>query len=322
MSHGRLCPWNLARFSMALLGVLFAAAPAHADATTLSFREPPADAKASGAVACIPPLQGDDGFRVFIDPTAWFVGPSGKLSLPVNSGTGPGAFTTEGEKIRVNDVGLDSTRLRPAGSIAVHTGRWRFSFTGSAYELSKAAEPVETAGRLGSVAFARGDRLKLDFMFGTYELDAGYRVIEYDFRPGCTSQEFVVDAFVFVHAFLGARIYDVSLSAEGVGGLSPGAQAEVSTLLAEPVIGARAEAVIANDFSLIAQLSVGGMVLYSSTSYSLDVSLAFQWRPVENVGVQLGWRQLAFNLVDGRGLDRFEYTGRLAGLFAGITIQF
>jgi hypothetical protein len=309
---------------------LFAGGIARADATSLSFREPPAEgAKPAATVdssqptVCPPiPPQASDEFHVFIDPTLWYVGPSGKFALPVRSGTGPGAFTTEGDKIRVNDLDLDTTRLRPAGSLAVSTGHWRFSFTGSEYELARAASAASTSGRLGSVAFASGDRLKLDFSFGTYELDAGYRIADYDFRPGCTKQDFVVDAYLFVHAFIGARIYDVNMAAEGVGGTSPGARAEESNVFAEPIIGARAEAVIASDFSLVLQLSAGGMALYSTTSYSLDVSLAFQWRPIEHVGVQIGWRQLAFNLVDGKGLDRFEYTGRLAGLFAGVTIQF
>jgi hypothetical protein len=90
----------------------------------------------------------------------------------------------------------------------------------------------------------------------------------------------------------------------------------------EPYIGARAEAVIADDFSLILQLSAGGLPLYSSSSYSVDIVLAFEWRPIPNVGIELGWRQIAYGLTDGRDLDRFQYTGRLAGLFTGVVIRF
>jgi hypothetical protein len=328
MLLGRSTPWSLARTIISLGTTLTLGAGALADATTLSFEPPPDAAKTPATpdpnqpVVCLPPPQADDAFHITVEPMAWYVGPSGKFSLPVNSGTGPAGYTTEGDKVKVNDLDLDSTRLRPAGILTVSTGRWRFSFNGSQYELSQAAAQAETSGRLGSVAFAQGDPLKLNFSFGTYELDAGYRIADYDFRPGCSSQDFVVDAYVLVHAFLGARIYDVDISAQSVGGNTPGARAEGSNVFAEPIIGVRGEAIFARDFSLVLQLSAGGLPLYSTQSYSFDISLAFQWRPIENVGIEIGWRQLAFDLTHGRNLDKFEYSGRLAGLFGGVTIRF
>jgi len=46
------------------------------------------------------------------------------------------------------------------------------------------------------------------------------------------------------------------------------------------------------------------------------------WRPVRHVGVQVGYRQLAFDLEDGEGTDRFRFRGAMAGVFAGVTVRF
>ncbi len=284
--------------------------------TSISLLAEPA---ATNAAAPAVPA-GDDALKVQIEPLIWFVGPSGKLKLPITSGTGPGGFTTEADKVRINDIGLASTRVRPAGTLAVSTGPWRFTFGGSDFELAKGSVAAEAAGRLGSVAFNEGDPLKVDMSFGLYELSAGYRVWEHDWRAASGSPDKAINAFVFVHAFLGARFYDVDIAVESASG--PLARAEESHLFFEPYIGARAEAVIADDFSLVLQLSAGGLPLYSTSSYSLDIVLAFEWRPLPNVGVELGWRQIAFGLSDGRDLDRFAYNGRLAGLFTGVVIRF
>ena len=47
-----------------------------------------------------------------------------------------------------------------------------------------------------------------------------------------------------------------------------------------------------------------------------------QWRPHPNVGVQIGWRQVAYWLNDGEGEDEFEYNGRMAGIQGGLVIRF
>jgi hypothetical protein len=326
------------RFSPVVLAALSAplavAALAAADFdSTLSLRTDPPTADSSAtpptaihatspAEGAVPPpaASSPDSLKIHIEPQLWFVGASGKFKLPVNSGTGPGGFTSEGDKIRVNDLGLDSTRLRPAGTLAATHGPWRFAFSGADFELSRGSIAADVAGRLGSVSFAQGDPLKVELGMGVYEASVGYRVWERDFRACTPASDQCVNAYVFVHAFIGARFYDVNISVESLSG--PLARAEEAHLFIEPFIGARAEAVIMDDFSLVVQLSAGGLPLYSTTSLSLDLALAFEWRPVPNIGVEIGWRQLAFGLTDGKELDRFQYNGRLAGLFAAVVIRF
>lgn len=288
--------------------------------TSLSLREPPApETPANTTDTATLPDRFSPDWTLQVEPTVWFVGPSGKFKLPVNSGTGPGGFTTEGDKIRVNDVDLDSTRLRPAGTLTLASGKWRFAFWGSEYELGRSSTTVDFAGRLGAVAFAPGDQLKLDLSLGTYELSAGYRIWDYDFAENTKIKNAAVDAQLIIHLLGGARLYDLEIGAENLS--SPG-RAEGSHVFAEPMIGVRAEAIIDTDFSVILQLTAGGLPLYSTSSYSFDVVAAFQWRPTRNIGLQIGWRQLAFDLSDGRDLNKFEYSGRLAGLFTGVVIRF
>ena len=305
-----------------LLGSLTCAG-VRADTEHLTFRDPPTPAPPTapadpGSHPTLPDRFAPE-WLIQIDPTLWFVGPSGKFKLPVNSGSGPGGFTTEGDSLRVNDLNLASTRIRPAGTLTVATGKWRFSFWGSQYEVARSNFPVSFSGRLGAAAFAAGDHLKLDLALGTYELTAGYRIWDHDFGARSAHPESAVDALFTLHLLGGLRLYDLGIDAEN---LTTPARADGSHFFAEPVIGVRAEAIIDTDFSVIVQLSAGGLPLYSTKSYSLDVVAAFQWRPFMNVGVQIGWRQLAFDLQNGRDLDKFQYTGRLAGLFTGVVIRF
>lgn len=307
-----------------LIVALSISSAARADQTaSLTFLDPPADAPVRSpsleALHGGPHLSEQREWIVQIEPMLWFVGPSGKFGLPVNSGTGPGAFTTPGDKIRINDLGASPTRFSPAGTLWASNGTWRFSFSGAEYDISRDGVQSAASGRLGAAPIAVGDPLKINFSFGAYEFYVGRRIWDYDFRAESARPEEALHAEIVLDLFGGLRAYDLEI---GVANLASSASAEVSHIFIEPIVGVRAEAVIDVDFSLVAHVSAGALPLYSTSSFSLDVVLAFQWRPHPNVGIQIGWRQLAFDLEDGRDLDKFEYTGRLAGLFTGVVIRF
>ncbi len=321
MLHPRSMLGMMTLASGAAIGLAGQTCRADLDAfTSLSLREPPApETPVTPTDAATLPDRFAPDWTIQVEPTMWFVGPSGKFKLPVSSGTGPGAFTTEGDKIRVNDLDLDSTRIRPAGTLTVASGKWRFAFWGSEYELGRSSTTVNFAGRLGAVAFAPGDRLKLDLSLGTYELSAGYRIWEYDFAEHTAQKSAAVPAQLNIHLLGGARLYDLEIGAEN---LSTPGRAEGSRVFVEPMVGVRAEAIIDTDLSVILQLTAGGLPLGSTSSYSFDIVTAFQWRATTNIGVQIGWRQLGFDLSDGKDQDKFQYSGRLAGLFTGVVIRF
>jgi hypothetical protein len=84
----------------------------------------------------------------------------------------------------------------------------------------------------------------------------------------------------------------------------------------------RAELEVYRDFSIELEVSAGGWGDSSNSVISIDTLLGFTWRPIDGVGVQIGWRQLAYDLSNGDGAGEFEYSGRLAGLFLGVDFRF
>lgn len=291
---------------------------ARAEVAPLSLREP----EVGGAPAAAeepPPRRLDPAWRVQIQPSAWFVAPSGTLRMPISAGSGGGAFTTEGDAVAVERMNLDSTRLMPAGELHINSERWRFALSGAAFGIDREGTVADSSFRLGSVQVDAGDAMDVSFELTTVELTGGYRVWGYDFTAASEPPQNAVDAACRVYALLGARFYDFSFDLTNRDG---GASTGADQFFGEPIAGARAEFDIARDFSLTLQLTGGGFADSDRSSFSVDIVSGFEWRPFENVGVRIGYRQLAFDLADGDGAEEFEYDGRLAGLLAGVTIRF
>jgi len=70
------------------------------------------------------------------------------------------------------------------------------------------------------------------------------------------------------------------------------------------------------------EVNVGAAPFGDHSSSSWDAMLGFTWRPIENLGVQIGFRNISFNLENGDGADEFAWDGALAGLFAGVVLKF
>lgn len=269
---------------------------------------------------------GTTRWTVQIEPLAWWVSPSGDVRLPARSGTGGpsgGGFADSGDKVDFASLNLDTPRLSPTGELHVSGGRWRFTFSGGSFSLERDDTPSEDAFRIGSVNVAAGDPLNVDFTFTTAELSVGYCVWGRDFfndslesgRPGDRVTPF--EARVYVLG--GVRGYETDLS---VRNLASGEEADFDGFFAEPILGTRIELEINEVFTVDAQVSVGYYGDSDKSSASLDIAAGFMYYPHPNVGIQIGWRQVAYNLTDGEGLDEFEYTGRVAGLYAGFVVRF
>jgi hypothetical protein len=54
----------------------------------------------------------------------------------------------------------------------------------------------------------------------------------------------------------------------------------------------------------------------------MEVVNGYTVRPIENVGLQIGYRLSFYDLTAGDGTSKFEYTGAVAGIFAGVVIRF
>ena len=61
----------------------------------------------------------------------------------------------------------------------------------------------------------------------------------------------------------------------------------------------------------------------TTDSAGLDIVVGGQWRPVPNVGVQVGYRALFLDIESGDGNEAFEIgSASLQGLFGGVGFRF
>ena len=263
-------------------------------------------------------------WTVQIEPFVWFVAPSGDLRLPARSGTGGstgGGFADSGDEVELASLNLDTPRLSPAGEMHISADRFRFTFSGAAYSISRDGTPADEAFRIGAVEVAVGEPLDVDFDFATYEVSLGYCVWAHDFFNDTNGarRANATPLVLRTYALGGVRMYDTDIS---VTNAATGSSAGSDEFFIEPIVGGRAELEINEVFSIDLQISAGYFSDSDKSSLSFDVAAGFVYRPIPNLGIQIGWRQIAFDLTDGEGLDEFEYSGRLAGLYTGITLRF
>ena len=87
----------------------------------------------------------------------------------------------------------------------------------------------------------------------------------------------------------------------------------------EPIVGMKWEIEFERKFAIDFSSNFGYLPkLDDQSSSSLDLTAGFRYRPTPNLGVQIGYRLLVFDLED----DDVEAEGALAGLYGGISIRF
>ncbi|MGH7242542.1 MAG: hypothetical protein ACREJD_03900 [Phycisphaerales bacterium] len=238
------------------------------------------------------------------EPSAWYAGASGKVRIagaPASSGT-----------VQINDLNLDNPRLTPAGELHVRTGNWRFSF-GTFFFSQDRLQTMAVGGQLGTVAFAPGNQVYSKIQQDEYAPVVGYEFWRRD--PEAT------DAVKFLgrlEVFGGARLDDLKFSfAQGA------ASADQSEFFGQAILGIKGSMDIAEQFSIDLETSAGGWPGgNSSYAWSWDITVGFMWRPIPNVGVQIGYRNLVNEFRTGSDAQRFYYNGGLAGLFFGAAVRF
>lgn len=335
MDRSVLCVATATSLAMSATGAIaseaYLSARKRAEAAELVARvlaEPPAATRAADDSA-EPTLDADaDKYRtdwkIQIEPLMWYWSPAGKIRLPANSGTGApsgGGFSDSGSRVKASELNIDTPRFSPAGEAHFSIDRFRVTLSGAAYEIDRDGTPADEAFRIGSVEVAAGDELDVSFQFATAELTLGYNVWSKDFAADTDAERAHLATPLVLRTYIlgGARLYSTDI---GVRNLANGASADASELFIEPVLGARAELEIAEAFTIDLQISAGYWADSDQSVSSVDIAVGFMYRPHPNVGLQLGWRQLAFDLSDGEGVDEFEFDGQMAGVYAGITLSF
>jgi hypothetical protein len=278
---------HAAAFALALLPTL-----AHAQPT-----DTPPVAEALDARATL--------YQIQVQPRLWYMGVSGDLRLPGTPAATPS--TT------LNELNLDNPRASPYGDATIRFGRWsvNVSAAGSSGDRSTTAQ---AAGQIGGFTFNAGDPLRSSFDFLTAEASVGYSLGTWGLSPK-PDNTFGFDADLA--AVGGVRLYDISA---GVGATTP-TTAQADEFFIEPIVGGRLEMNLATNFSIDVQSTFGAFP-GDRSSFSWDIELAFSWRPVPNLGLQLGYRNMYINLEAGEGIETFEWDGGAAGLFAGLQLRF
>ncbi len=262
-------------------------------------------------------------FTISIEPSVWLVGAGGTVKMPGSSSPPPVAFGNApqaaelGDRIKLDHIGFDDPQAAPAGEVNIGYGRWRFALRGFGFSIDDDST-VDDSGSLGEVDFAPGDSLVGEINTNIFEAQAGYRFFEYVGRPRQNGDGYVVR--FYADALGGARYYDVDMQFEQFDTLNGSNSFDDAWI--EPTIGGKIGVELYEQFDIDLEVNFGAGPFGDHASWSWDVIAGFQWRPVENVGVQIGYRNLAFDLQDGSDADEFEWDGALAGLYFGAVIKF
>lgn len=251
-----------------------------------------------------PPLEGTQpDWKFQFEPSAWYAGASGKVRIagaPASSGT-----------VRINDLNLDNPKLTPAGELHVRTGNWRFGF-GTFFFSQNRLQTMGVGGQLGTVAFVPGDQV-----YSKMEQNEYVPVVGYEFWRRSPEPSDAVKFLGRLEVFGGARLDDVEFSfAQGA------AASSQSEFFGQAILGIKGSMEIAEQFSIDLETSAGGWPGGNDYAWSWDITVGFMWRPIPNVGVQLGYRNLVNELRSGSDSQRFYYNGGLAGLFFGAVVRF
>lgn len=253
------------------------------------------------------PLSIMDGWTLQFELLAHYIAPAGDITMPNSSGM-------DSEDVSVDEVNIDDNRVSPYIDLHLRRDKWRISVSGFWFSLDDRGATADETFQFGDLAIAAGDELESSFDFWTLEAVGSYRVFQDQTERNSRG---VIGAGVGVDLLAGVRLFDVDFEIS-----APAGTQSADNLWAQPVAGARMEVAIWEDFGFDVTSAFGYFPAGDSTSFSWDIVAAFHWRPWENVGIQIGYQQLAVTLEDGDDEDEFKWEGGMAGLFGGVLIRF
>lgn len=257
------------------------------------------------------PLEGRSGWSASIEPAAWYVAAGGNVTMPRQSGG-----TNNSTHLSV--LNMDSPDLAATGEINLRNGDWRVTLRGFSFSTTNNTT-LANGGQIGDINFGSNTPFESSLDFAAFELEGAYNLYHRDLRALPKGHAMHVDWDVVA----GVRLYDVEWQISRTDIAGPGVTTEsANEFFYEPEVGGKLSMEFYDRFTVDAQVSVGALPFGDRSTFSVDVIAGFTYRPIENVGVQIGYRQLAFELADGDGAEEFRYRGALAGLYFGAVIKF
>lgn len=255
--------------------------------------------------------QREDRWTARFEPGVWYPGLGGDVKLPRGTpGTNP--------KIGMRELNQDGgSSLAPFGEVNIRRGNWAFSVRGFVWGSDQTAVGVDR--RVGDVIIEDGDDVFSSIDVANADLEVRYTFTpapEDRLRPGKARVRTRLDAMG------GLRLHDVDALVQNRSLAAPGNEDSAQELFVTPVVGLKGSIEFYDQFSIDLQLAVGGLPWGDQQSMVGDVLVGGTWKPVDNFGVQIGYRALFFDFSSGDGSGAFELAGSLQGLYAGIVIEF
>lgn len=250
-----------------------------------------------------------------VEPTLWYVAPSGDIELPGGGSMGIAQATFD-------TLNLDSPRATPAGEVHLRVDGWRFSVGGMTFETEGRRAVAPRDAQIGKAVVFANDTTESSLMFSTLQGTIGHRIGEA--RLGAADwggHELIAN----LEGFVGLRGYfvDLSISVDRAGpSTMPPAADHADEHFFEPFIGVRLDVDLHENFSIDLAPEIGYWPSDDNDVWSWAMSVGFQWRPVPHLGVQIGFRQHGFELISGSGDDRFRWRGGVGGVYAGLALKF
>ncbi|MBX3322487.1 MAG: hypothetical protein KF757_05810 [Phycisphaeraceae bacterium] len=256
-----------------------------------------------------------NSWTLSFEPRIWYAGPSGDIRFP--------GGTASDDKIDLADLNSDDPRVTPYGELRFQRGRWRIEIAGSAFDADNSST-IATTQTLGSVAVFAGERARLDFAHASFEARALYRF--YQYVDGSTADGRDIVQFT-IHAGGGLRITHIDLDLAVIPTDPARIGNEITSLsythtFAEPIIAASMGLQVYERFDLRVEGTAGYFSTGDSSSASFSIEPTFGWYPVDNLGIEIGYRMLIHRMEDGKDPSQFEWNGSIAGLFAGVSVRF
>lgn len=154
---------------------------------------------------------------------------------------------------------------------------------------------------------------ELDFSLWSADAAVGYTAWERARQHSVNGVDNGHGAAVRIVPYAGLRALRPDLEVN-----SPGGAESESELFVHPIVGLRIEVEVYDRFSFDTGIDAGGLDLLGEDAVTLDWSVGLRFHPVENVAVQLGFRQMFMSVES----DDLEIDGSVGGLMAGVTIRF
>jgi hypothetical protein len=237
-----------------------------------------------------------------IEPMWWYPGLFGDLRIEGST-----------SEAAIEDIGIDEPESTPAVEALLRDGDLTVHLSGFFFSQSANAE-AQAPFTIGAYSASQGDTVSSSVDFASFEATVGTLLWERRLDAGERDPvELRLDGYA------GVRTYDFDFAVGPPGSVV----ARDGATWLDLIVGARLEVEITREFSFDVAADIGAMAWDGAGSASANIITGFQWRPVPNVGAQIGYRFMYIGYNDGDdGAEEFDFVGSLAGLYGSVVFRF